>query len=174
MRWEQNPVLVVEHLTMQFGGLIAVNDLSTAIGRGDITALIGPNGAGKSTVVNLLTGALRPTAGEAMLGAVRVTGRKPHQVTAAGQSWAGSALLGVLGLIAGILAQHHRRPIVAGERTVTSERQGGLSLYDAARIAVIAGSNPATSSPLFPSTAVNRPSTPSCQRAFAARTSGSA
>ena len=67
MRWDDNPVLVVEHLTMQFGGLIAVNDLSMSIGRGDITALIGPNGAGKTTCFNCLTGFYKPTVGRLTL-----------------------------------------------------------------------------------------------------------
>jgi branched-chain amino acid transport system ATP-binding protein len=67
MRWDHNPVLVVEHLTMQFGGLIAVNDLSMSIGRGDITALIGPNGAGKTTCFNCLTGFYKPTVGRLTL-----------------------------------------------------------------------------------------------------------
>ena len=44
--WDTDPVLTVEHLTMRFGGLVAVSDLSFSVGRGDITALIGPNGAG--------------------------------------------------------------------------------------------------------------------------------
>ncbi|MQT11898.1 ABC transporter ATP-binding protein [Rhizobiales bacterium Sp-1] len=63
MRWEHDPVLTVEHLTMRFGGLTAVGDLSFAVGRGDITALIGPNGAGKTTVFNCITGFYKPTEG---------------------------------------------------------------------------------------------------------------
>ncbi len=62
-RWESDPILTVEHLTMRFGGLIAVNDLSFRAGRGDITALIGPNGAGKTTVFNCVTGFYKPTEG---------------------------------------------------------------------------------------------------------------
>ena len=46
--WQKDPVLKVEHLTMRFGGLTAVDDVSFEAGRGDITALIGPNGAGKT------------------------------------------------------------------------------------------------------------------------------
>jgi branched-chain amino acid transport system ATP-binding protein len=57
------PVLTVEHLSMRFGGLVAVDDLSFRAGRGDITALIGPNGAGKTTVFNCITGFYKPTAG---------------------------------------------------------------------------------------------------------------
>jgi branched-chain amino acid transport system ATP-binding protein len=67
MRWMNNPLLVVEHLTMRFGGLVAVNDLSFQVGRGDITALIGPNGAGKTTVFNCVTGFYKPTEGRLAL-----------------------------------------------------------------------------------------------------------
>jgi branched-chain amino acid transport system ATP-binding protein len=57
------PLLSVEHLTMRFGGLIAVDDLSFTAYRREITAIIGPNGAGKTTVFNCLTGFYRPSAG---------------------------------------------------------------------------------------------------------------
>jgi branched-chain amino acid transport system ATP-binding protein len=57
------PILSVEHLSMRFGGLVAVDDLSFSARRGDITALIGPNGAGKTTVFNCITGFYKPTAG---------------------------------------------------------------------------------------------------------------
>jgi branched-chain amino acid transport system ATP-binding protein len=57
------PLLKVEHLTMRFGGLVAVNDLSFEARSGDITALIGPNGAGKTTVFNCITGFYKPTEG---------------------------------------------------------------------------------------------------------------
>jgi branched-chain amino acid transport system ATP-binding protein len=63
MRWSQDPVLEVQHLTMRFGGLVAVNDLSFQAGRGDITAIIGPNGAGKTTVFNCITGFYKPSEG---------------------------------------------------------------------------------------------------------------
>jgi branched-chain amino acid transport system ATP-binding protein len=63
MHWQRDPVLTVEHLTMRFGGLVAVNDLSFEAGRSDITALIGPNGAGKTTVFNCITGFYKPSEG---------------------------------------------------------------------------------------------------------------
>jgi branched-chain amino acid transport system ATP-binding protein len=56
-------ILSVDHLTMRFGGIVAVNDLSFAAARGRITALIGPNGAGKTTVFNCITGFYKPTSG---------------------------------------------------------------------------------------------------------------
>jgi branched-chain amino acid transport system ATP-binding protein len=57
------PILIVDHLSMRFGGLVAVDDLSFVARRGHITALIGPNGAGKTTVFNCITGFYKPTTG---------------------------------------------------------------------------------------------------------------
>ena len=62
-----DPILRVEHLTMRFGGLVAVNDVSFTAERGAITALIGPNGAGKTTVFNCITGFYKPTEGRMAL-----------------------------------------------------------------------------------------------------------
>ena len=76
-RWKSNPVLSIEHMTMRFGGLVAVDDLSFNVGRGDITALIGPNGAGKTTVFNCITGFYKPTEGRLTL--TRSSG-KQHQL----------------------------------------------------------------------------------------------
>jgi branched-chain amino acid transport system ATP-binding protein len=61
------PLLTVEHLTMRFGGLLAVNDLNFTAGEREITALIGPNGAGKTTLFNCITGFYRPTVGRLRL-----------------------------------------------------------------------------------------------------------
>jgi branched-chain amino acid transport system ATP-binding protein len=62
-----SPILRVEHLTMRFGGLLAVHDFSFTAERGAITALIGPNGAGKTTVFNCITGFYKPTEGRIAL-----------------------------------------------------------------------------------------------------------
>jgi branched-chain amino acid transport system ATP-binding protein len=64
---QNTPLLNVEHLTMRFGGLLAVNDVSFAAADREITAIIGPNGAGKTTVFNCLTGFYKPTAGRLTL-----------------------------------------------------------------------------------------------------------
>ena len=95
MRWLTDPLLVVEHLTMRFGGLVAVNDLTFQAGRGDITALIGPNGAGKTTVFNCVTGFYKPTegrlalarAGSASAADVEALTRSPnkHAITSTGE-----------------------------------------------------------------------------------------
>ena len=59
----KDSILRVRHLTMRFGGLVAIDNLSFEAGRNDITALIGPNGAGKTTVFNCITGFYKPTEG---------------------------------------------------------------------------------------------------------------
>jgi branched-chain amino acid transport system ATP-binding protein len=60
---EQKTKLLVEHVTMQFGGVVAVNDLSMEVREGEIVAIIGPNGAGKTTAFNVITGVYAPTNG---------------------------------------------------------------------------------------------------------------
>jgi branched-chain amino acid transport system ATP-binding protein len=65
----QPPLLLVEHLTMRFGGLVAIDDVSFAARPQQITAIIGPNGAGKTTVFNCLTGFYKPTVGRLTLNA---------------------------------------------------------------------------------------------------------
>jgi branched-chain amino acid transport system ATP-binding protein len=80
------PLLRIEHLTMRFGGLVAVNDLSFDVLKGDITALIGPNGAGKTTVFNCITGFYKPTEGMMTLtqpgGASHLLERMPDYMIA--------------------------------------------------------------------------------------------
>ena len=61
------PLLSVEHLSMRFGGLLAIDDVSFTARKGEITAIIGPNGAGKTTVFNCLTGFYKPRVGRLML-----------------------------------------------------------------------------------------------------------
>lgn len=83
------PLLSVEHLTMRFGGLVAIDDLSFQAHRGDITALIGPNGAGKTTVFNCITGFYTPTAGRiALAHAPATTAADIETLTNSGRRWA--------------------------------------------------------------------------------------
>lgn len=77
-------LLEVERLTRHFGGLRAVGDLSFEVKEGEILGLIGPNGAGKTTVFNLVTGFLRPSAGDVRLDGRSVVGLRPHAVVKRG------------------------------------------------------------------------------------------
>ena len=74
MRWRTNPLLVVEHLTMRFGGLVAVNEVSLDLHRGQVHAVIGTNGAGKSTLINMLSGEIAVSSGRVELLGREVTG----------------------------------------------------------------------------------------------------
>ena len=80
----RGPLLSVRGLSVSFGGLKAVQDVSFDVARGTILGIIGPNGAGKTTVFNLLNGFLRPDAGQIVFDGRNVTRRKPHQLCAAG------------------------------------------------------------------------------------------
>ncbi|MHB8511269.1 MAG: ABC transporter ATP-binding protein [Actinomycetota bacterium] len=77
-------LLEVSDLTMQFGGLVALRDLSFGVEQGTIKGLIGPNGAGKTTFFNIVTGVYKPTKGAVRFDGVSYLGRKPHQITRAG------------------------------------------------------------------------------------------
>jgi branched-chain amino acid transport system ATP-binding protein len=77
-------ILEVSNLTKRFGGLVAVNNLSFHIRKGEILGLIGPNGAGKTTVFNVITGFYRPDSGTIKFQGSNITGLKPHQVSKKG------------------------------------------------------------------------------------------
>ncbi len=77
-------ILVLKNVTKRFGGLVAVDDVSINIKRGEIFALIGPNGAGKTTLFNNVTGLFKPTSGHVILNGKDITGSKPHEVARLG------------------------------------------------------------------------------------------
>src|SRR5205814_4243195 len=68
----------------EFGGVVALADVSFAVRRGEILALIGPNGAGKTTLFNCATGVFEPTAGTIELEGQSLVGRRPHRITESG------------------------------------------------------------------------------------------
>jgi branched-chain amino acid transport system ATP-binding protein len=78
---ESAPILKTEALTVRFGGLAAVNNVSISVPRGEIRGIIGPNGAGKSTFFNCLTGVLRPTSGRIEFNGEDIAGLPPHAIS---------------------------------------------------------------------------------------------
>ena len=77
-------ILEVKNLSIQFGGLHAVDNFNIQINQGELYGLIGPNGAGKTTVFNLLTGVYKPTEGIIKLDGVDITGKNPIEINKAG------------------------------------------------------------------------------------------
>jgi branched-chain amino acid transport system ATP-binding protein len=79
-------LLEVDHVTLNFGGVVALEDVSFNVYEGEILGLIGPNGAGKTTCFNVMSGVYKPTSGEVRFEGQRVSGRKPHQISRMGIS----------------------------------------------------------------------------------------
>jgi branched-chain amino acid transport system ATP-binding protein len=74
------PLLEIENATKRFGGLVAVNNVSLTVNRGEIVGLIGPNGAGKTTLLNVIAGVYRPASGRVRLKGEDITGLAPEAI----------------------------------------------------------------------------------------------
>jgi len=125
-------LLELDNVTVQFGGLKAVSDLSFKIDEGELIGLIGPNGAGKTTVFNLITGVYQPTAGAISFLGKSVVGHRPYKITARGiartfQNIRLFASLSVFDNVRTACNMHLRRGIaqalVRGPRFATEERE---------------------------------------------------
>jgi branched-chain amino acid transport system ATP-binding protein len=77
-------LLVVDDVTLRFGGVVALNEVAFEIRRGEILGLIGPNGAGKTTCFNVMTGVYTPTSGQITFDGTKISGGKPHKINALG------------------------------------------------------------------------------------------
>src|SRR3989442_12074429 len=125
-------LLQVSGLDKRFGGLHAVKNLSFTVGEREIVGLIGPNGAGKTTVFGLLSGFLRPDAGQVIFRGRSITGLPPHRVNALGvartfQIVRPSPHLTVLrNVLVGALARH-AAPVAATERALAVLDEVGLA-----------------------------------------------
>jgi branched-chain amino acid transport system ATP-binding protein len=78
------PILRIEQLSIRFGGLAALNEVSLEVQREEVRAIIGPNGAGKSTFFNCLTGVLRPSSGRVVFNGENITGLSPNKISQKG------------------------------------------------------------------------------------------
>ena len=77
-------LLDVDHVTLRFGGVVALNDVSFSLYKGEILGLIGPNGAGKTTCFNVMTGVYKPTSGKVEFDGQKITGRRPDEINRMG------------------------------------------------------------------------------------------
>ena len=77
-------ILKIQNITMQFGGVTAIDDLSFEVEKGQIYGLIGPNGAGKTTIFNIVTGNYTPTSGDVIFQGDKITAQKPNAIVEKG------------------------------------------------------------------------------------------
>ena len=136
-------VLRAEHVTKEFGGLVAVNDVSFDVPQYSIVSLIGPNGAGKTTLFNMLTGLYRPTQGRILLGERDITHTRPDVITRYGvaRTFQNIRLFGAMTAVENVMIGHHARmraglfgsifrpPWVRREERETRERARELLAY---------------------------------------------
>ncbi len=104
-------LLKAENLTMRFGGLVALNDVSFSIEKGAVLAVIGPNGAGKSTLFNVVTGVYRPTAGKVAFDGADITGRPSYEIVQRGiaRTFQSSRLFSDLSVLDNVIIGMHTR-----------------------------------------------------------------
>jgi branched-chain amino acid transport system ATP-binding protein len=104
-------VLRTDHVTKEFGGLVAVNDISFEIPQYSIVSLIGPNGAGKTTLFNMLTGLYKATTGRILLGDRDITRSRPDVITGLGvaRTFQNIRLFGAMTAVENVLIGRHSR-----------------------------------------------------------------
>ncbi len=124
------PVLETRRIVKRFGGLIAVNELSLAVRRGDVHGLIGPNGSGKTTTVNVLSGLHRVDAGQILLDGERVDGLRPHEVAARGvaRTFQNPKLFGNMTVLENVLLPGQAERARAAARPMGEIRDGARAL----------------------------------------------
>jgi branched-chain amino acid transport system ATP-binding protein len=105
------PVLQADHVTKEFGGLVAVNDVSFEVPSLSIVSLIGPNGAGKTTLFNMLTGLYKPTRGRIILGERDISRARPDVITSLGvaRTFQNIRLFGAMSALENVMIGRHTR-----------------------------------------------------------------
>ncbi len=125
----EGPELVVEGLSVRFGGVAALSEVSLTVAPGSVHALIGPNGAGKSTCLNVLTGVYRASAGSARYGDLELTRLRPHQTArlGIGRTFQNLALSASATVAQNLLLGRHRLTcagfVAAGIRSPAARRE---------------------------------------------------
>jgi len=129
-------LLRVENLSKRFGGLVANDDISFEMDRGQIVGLIGPNGAGKTTLFNSIAGFYAPTSGAIWLGAQRISGLAPEQCARAGvgRTFQVARTFGSLSAVENVMVGALLR-----DRSVARARAHALALLDFVGLAAMAG-----------------------------------
>jgi branched-chain amino acid transport system ATP-binding protein len=106
---EQAPILAAEHVSLRFGGVRALTDVSFSVGRGEIFSVIGPNGAGKTSMVNCVSGRYRPTEGRVLFEGQDITRLGPNRRAGLGigRTFQNLALFGHMSVLDNIMVGRH-------------------------------------------------------------------
>ncbi len=140
---EQAPLLSAANVIKEFGGLVAVNNVSFEIVPHSIVSIIGPNGAGKTTFFNMLTGLYKPTSGRIVFQDRNITRARPDRITGMGiaRTFQNIRLFGAMSALENVMIGRHSRmhaglfgsilrmPWVRREEQTTRERAGDLLAY---------------------------------------------
>jgi len=104
-------LIELSHVTMRFGGLVAVNDLNLALDAGQLYGLIGPNGAGKTTVFNVVTGVYTPTSGSIRFDGEEIAGERSGRITRRGiaRTFQNIRLFGTMTVLENVKVAFHCR-----------------------------------------------------------------
>lgn len=145
LRPDAETILQATGLTMQFGGLRAVNNFELLLKKGDLNGLIGPNGAGKTTVFNMITGVYTPTAGDISFGDTPIAGLEPFRINQMGiaRTFQNIRLFPNLNVLDNVrIAYHphagyslvdsflHSKKFVEKERELTEKAQNFLAIFN--------------------------------------------
>jgi branched-chain amino acid transport system ATP-binding protein len=145
---DARPLLRLAQVTIQFGGVVAVRQLSLDVHEGQIHALIGPNGAGKTTVFNLITGVYAPQEGSIDFDGVSLLGRKRYAITKVGvaRTFQNIRLFANMSALENVLVgtdAHHRTSVIGavlgGPRHRAEERDGRAQAHELLEFAGIGG-----------------------------------
>jgi branched-chain amino acid transport system ATP-binding protein len=128
-------ILEIQNVTMRFGGLVALNDVSLELLAGEILAVIGPNGAGKSTLFNVITGIYKPTVGRVYVDGVDVTSRPTHEIVAIGvaRTFQSSRLFSGLSVLDNVILGMHARSRPSVFRALLMRKHTKREMADAAK-----------------------------------------
>jgi len=131
------PLLQTDQVTIQFGGLIAVDKIDLIVNRGEIVCIIGPNGAGKSTFFNLVTGIYRPTHGSVTLEGEDITGQTAHKLVTKGiaRTFQTSRLFGDLTVLDNVIIGRHSKTSTGVLRALFRPKKARMELEAAAHTA---------------------------------------
>ncbi|SCL71294.1 ABC transporter ATP-binding protein [Micromonospora chersina] len=138
----REPLLEVDHVTLRFGGVVALDDVAFTLYKGEILGLIGPNGAGKTTCFNAMTGVYRPTEGEIRFAGQRINGKRRSWITKAGiaRTFQNIRLFPEMTALENVMVgadAHHKTSVISAmlrlPRHWREERQGRERAYELLR-----------------------------------------